>query len=634
MEFTMKLRSAPSRTRITHSATNIAKLSKFAKKRHPSKCRKCVCVPQNIGSIEFPPVWMELRLNSQLCDGIVHCEDGTIFNIHRAILASVSPYFKALFTNSINRGQPETKEAHVSIPHDIFQKLLDFAYTGHCIVNNDNVEYLLRFADQYEILGVVRLCCQFVLDQLQPTNCLGILRFAKHYFCKELEERGRLYVRHHFMDLLKESVELATLQLDELLEILSDDELNIKTEESVFQAIKKWIDVDVDNRKTHLPKLLSCVRVGTLPYENVIDMLKWPPIMENAECQEQLFPIVHLLENPTNDLLDINSNHLYRPRIPYDILFAVGGWSAGSPTNFIETYDARADRWLLVMDTDNSPRAYHGLCALNGLIYMIGGFDGTDHFNTVRCFDPVKRVWKECACMYFPRCYVSVVMYEGKIYALGGYNGRVRMNSAERYDPEINQWELIQPMQKQRSDASAAALNKKIYIVGGFNGSEVMNSAECYDTLVNQWSYIPQMTTARSGVSLVAFRNSLYAFGGFDGFTRLTSAEKYTPGESIDWSEIAEMFCPRSNFATAVLDDFIYVIGGFNGSTTINYVECYDVDNNEWFDVARMNLNRSALSACVVSGLPNAKEYSLVGKCQKEMGQGAGGSVEQSEFLD
>lgn len=60
------------------------------------------------------------------------------------------------------------------------------------------------------------------------------------------------------------------------------------------------------------------------------------------------------------------------------------------------------------------------------------------------------------------------------------------------------------------------------------------------------------------------------------------------------------------------------------GSTTINYVECYDAEANEWFDAAPMNLNRSALSACVISGLSNARDYSLVGRSQKELGQGAG----------
>lgn len=59
-----------------------------------------------------------------------------------------------------------------------------------------------------------------------------------------------------------------------------------------------------------------------------------------------------------------------------------------------------------------------------------------------------------------------------------------------------------------------------------------------------------------------------------------------------------------------------------SGSTTIAYVECYDADSNEWYDASPMNMNRSALSACVLAGLPNTREYSYLSKVQ-DVGQGA-----------
>ena len=43
---------------------------------------------------------------------------------------------------------------------------------------------------------------------------------------------------------------------------------------------------------------------------------------------------------------------LARPRVPHEIMFVVGGWSGGSPTNVIETYDTRADRWIMVDSPD------------------------------------------------------------------------------------------------------------------------------------------------------------------------------------------------------------------------------------------------------------------------------------------
>ncbi|XP_015174125.1 PREDICTED: kelch-like protein 10 [Polistes dominula] len=598
---------------------------KQCKRKQTARVRKCVCLPSNYALVEFPVVWSELRANRQLCDGAIRCAKDELFPVHRAILSAVSPYFKALFTNSLKGGKSETTEVVIdSVPSEIFALILDYAYTGTCNVNADNVEQLLPLADQFEVLGVVQLCCQFLLQELKPDNCLGIFKFARHYFCRDLEEKGRRYIRHHFKQILYESTEFKELQSDELESILLDDELNVKNEEIVFEAVKTWIEYKIDDRKIYLAKLLECIRYGSMSYNYFLDnVLNWKYVKEDDACQRILQSAKTYLteqDSKQNGEIDMR-NPLSRPRVPYEILFAIGGWSAGSPTSFVETYDTRADRWFLSVSTDLTPRAYHGICALNDLIYMIGGFDGNEHFNTVRCFDPVTKEWRERACMYHARCYVSVCTHGGKIYALGGYNGRTRMNSAERYEPQKNQWEMIPSMNRQRSDASAAALNNKIYIVGGFNGQEILDSAEVYDLESNQWSYIRSMISPRSGVSLVAFRDSLYALGGFNGFIRLSSGERYSPNNSEDWQEVTEMFSPRSNFATVILDDMIFVIGGFNGTTTIAYVECYDADSNEWYDASPMNLNRSALSACVISGLSNAREYSYLSKV-RDLGQG------------
>ena len=45
------------------------------------------------------------------------------------------------------------------------------------------------------------------------------------------------------------------------------------------------------------------------------------------------------------------------------------------------------------------PRAYHGCATVDNLIYLVGGFDGMDYFNSVRCFNPVNKEWTEVAPM-------------------------------------------------------------------------------------------------------------------------------------------------------------------------------------------------------------------------------------------
>lgn len=116
----------------------------------------------------------------------------------------------------------------------------------------------------------------------------------------------------------------------------------------------------------------------------------------------------------------------------------------------------------------------------------------------------------------------------------------------------------------------------------------------------------------------------------------MCSGERYNPATN-SWTQIPDMYNPRSNFAIEVIDDMIFAIGGFNGVTTIYHVECYDERTNEWYvipvftqlhscmdydecfvsfipghyryEATDMNIYRSALSACVIMGLPNVYDY-------------------------
>jgi kelch-like protein 10 len=49
---------------------------------------------------------------------------------------------------------------------------------------------------------------------------------------------------------------------------------------------------------------------------------------------------------------EILTPELARPRISPEILFCFVGNRDGNPTNFVEAYDVRADRWVKVSSTE------------------------------------------------------------------------------------------------------------------------------------------------------------------------------------------------------------------------------------------------------------------------------------------
>lgn len=538
----------------------------------------------------------ELRENCQLCDAVIRLDDGTSYNVHRAILSACSLYFRALFTTTLHG--TEVTDVHLSgIPSDIMNQLISYAYIRHIKVNAENVFSLLITADYLSILGILQICCDFLKSMLTPVNCISILQFARGHFCQQLAKDAETYLLRNFNDVSVNSDEMLLLSLDDFKAIVSHDDLNVKTEETVWEAILRWIEHDPDKRKRHIVALMQTIRLGLLDTQFFLERVKDHPFVTGCEESRPLIietlKFLYDLEMITHRDGEVPTPEIARPRVPHEVLFAIGGWSGGSPTSYIETYDTRADRWVKVEEVDpTGPRAYHGTAVIEYSIYVIGGFDGMDYFNSCRCFDAVSKQWREVAPMNARRCYVSVTTLRDIVYAMGGYDGHHRQNTAEKYNHRTNQWSLIAPMNMQRSDASACTLNDKIYITGGFNGQECMHSAEVYDPESNQWTTITPMRSRRSGVSCIAYHNQVYVIGGFNGISRMCSGEKYDPLTNT-WSQIPDMYNPRSNFAIEVIDDMIFAIGGFNGVTTIYHVECYDEKANDWYEATDMNIYRS-----------------------------------------
>lgn len=265
-------------------------------------------------------------------------EDGKIFKVHRAILSAISPYFKALFTTSLNGGKDTREIITENVPGEYIELILDYAYTGTCAVSSHNVEVLLPIADQYGVLGVVQICCLFLSQELRIDNCLGIYRFSKVYSCHELTVESFKFILSQFKKIIQESPEFYDLSIDDLHYFLKHDELNIKNEEVLLEAIQKWSERNLEVRKSSLSKLLSCIRFGLTSISFVERTSKISYIANDGKCLQMLEPAIQMLKSDAD--LDLN-NPLARPRTPFEILFAVGGWSAGSPTNFVETYDTR-----------------------------------------------------------------------------------------------------------------------------------------------------------------------------------------------------------------------------------------------------------------------------------------------------
>uniref|UniRef100_A0A8C4SVF6 BTB domain-containing protein n=1 Tax=Erpetoichthys calabaricus TaxID=27687 RepID=A0A8C4SVF6_ERPCA len=551
----------------------------------------------------------ELRLEESFVD-VVLIVNGVEFPAHKNVLCCCSPYFRTLFSSRWNKRKKVYNIPEMS--SDIMELIIMYAYSQSVPITSGNVEELLSISSQFGIPGLSSLCMDFLESQLCLENCIGICKLAYYYCCPELHLKAFKFAIHNFEELIGVSEEFLRLDFSELCDIIERDELNVRNESLVFIAVIKWIYHKPSERKEFLTELLTKVRLALNDSSLFLEKVKKFEYMRGS-VEYKLF-IYRVLLKMIHDL-SIREAAAQQPRysivhsrLPYSILLAIGGWRGGRPTNTIEAYDVRAKIWRDVTCTEEMPRASFETAFVKGYVYFVGQFDKVENYNRVHRFDPVKRVWQEVAPMHTRRGFVSIAVNNYLIYAMGGVDGHTCFNMAEQYNAETNQWTLLSSMNERRCDASATTLHGKIYICGGNNGNDCLSTAEVYDPIVDQWSMIAPMTIQRSGMGVIAYKDEVYAVGGFEGENDLKTAEAYNP-QTDTWRSVSSMINARSYFGIETMEDLLYVVGGNDDFTTYAKVECYNKESDEWKEVPEMNVDRCSLSCCVLSGLPNIREY-------------------------
>jgi hypothetical protein len=61
----------------------------------------------------------------------------------------------------------------------IMTQIRNYAYYGTVDIDEDNVCELLKTSDYLCVAGIVHLCCDFLKDNLDHENCIGVMRYAR-----------------------------------------------------------------------------------------------------------------------------------------------------------------------------------------------------------------------------------------------------------------------------------------------------------------------------------------------------------------------------------------------------------------------------------------------------------------------
>lgn len=186
------------------------------------------------------------------------------FPCHRAVLASCSRYFEAMFSGGLRESRDADVNFHDSLHPEVLELLLDYAYSARVIINEENAESLLEAGDMLQFHDIRDAAAEFLEKNLHQSNCLGMMSLSDAHQCHRLYELSWRMCLADFATLFK-TEDFLRLPKDKVQELILSEELEVEDESLVYEAVIDWVKADMERRHGELPDLLRCVRLALLP---------------------------------------------------------------------------------------------------------------------------------------------------------------------------------------------------------------------------------------------------------------------------------------------------------------------------------------------------------------------------------
>ncbi|XVE60427.1 hypothetical protein DITRI_Ditri05aG0127800 [Diplodiscus trichospermus] len=226
------------------------------------------------------------------------------------------------------------------------------------------------------------------------------------------------------------------------------------------------------------------------------------------------------------------------------------------------------------------------IAALDGSLYVLGGFSRASPMRNVWRFDPILNVWTEVASMSIGRAYCKTSILDNKLYVVGGVSrgqgGLIPLQSAEVFDPNSGTWSPVPSMPCSRAhmlpNALLADMLKpmatgmtsymgRLYVPQSLYSWPFFFDAggEIYDPETNSWDDMPSgmgegWPVRQAGTKLsVVIDGELYAC---DPSSSLNSSKIMVYDQKEDAWKVVIGNVPINDFANS---ESPYLLAGFHG---------------------------------------------------------------------
>ncbi|XP_043922523.1 kelch-like protein 38 [Protopterus annectens] len=536
---------------------------------------------------------LNILRQSRILTDVVLCSEGFEFPCHRSVLASSSPYFRAMFCHGFKESY-KTKIPIIGIHSDTLTQIIDFVYTGEIDITTENILYIMAASSLLQYVKLFEACSSFLQGLLSPSNCLSIVRLSEFLNCGSLATKAKA-MSLEFFPRVAVSDDLKETSLMELVDYLGDDEL-CGAEEQVFEAIIAWIRHDSQARQRFIDELFKKVRLRYVNPAFLFHFIANDPLIQSSPLCKAI------LESARRMILSLNSlsapdllNMWNIPRRrPWKELHVIVGGRKDNQQTTRETllFDDVSQKWIPLAKL---PVRLHkaSSVSLHSNIYVLGGMLINEKKRPVSSgvysYSLKLNQWKRVESMQEPRYSHRSITYKNCIYSLGGIGAEQKiLNTVERYDSIFSVWESMSSMPVAVLHSAVAAKDHRIYL---FGGEDIMQNPvrliQVYNVPRNMWFRMETRMVKNVCAPAVVIGDRIIIVGGYS--RRMVAYDTKTN----NFDKCASMKDRKMRHGATVVNNKLYITGGRYVTTDNNIedsdsIDCYDPETDSWKSVGKL----------------------------------------------
>lgn len=556
-----------------------------------------------------------------MCD-VVLMAGGVSFPCHRALLASSSEYFWALFGETTTERLAGSISLPVLTPEGL-DAILDFLYSGWLSISPSTLPVVLEAARYLQVETAVSICERFMTDGLGAKNCCCYANLAERHALSDALEAANQTIAMEMGTLLQKTRDdLLELNFQSLMAVVDADEIPGVKEVELAKLALDWLDENGPLPPLKSNLLLSRLRFGLVAASDLTNLSH--RAMATPLIRSQLTRALEYHRTVPSQPIRQSRQSTLRVS-PSRVLLVGGGSSADWPDQQMLVFDYKSRKFSSLSSRVPLRLRNHCVCSVGGFLFVIGGEevqegddDGKKCFtvatsNQVWRYDPRFDCWLQVESMLERRSQFTCCVVGDVIYAIGGRHTQLDMNthtsvaSVEFFDMSTPAWRRGATMPRPLYGHASTVLDNSIYVSGGLPGNqsrihgsnhgdnqyenrESSKEVLSWDLKGRVWEKRAPMSIARFSHRLATVHGYIYALLGM--YEPFCDIERYD-AQSDHWTRLRPLLIGSFNYGMVLTPSGnLLIFGGRRWrdgqEVIVKSVLEYDTKKDHWREICQL----------------------------------------------